>query len=67
MNTTILVLLVAISIGTIIHVIDQSLAASAYNGENDFLVKLSQYRNLTVTIDRYNISAFVADTDDKRS
>ena len=38
-----------------------------YNGENDFLVKLSQYRNLTVTIDRYNISAFVADTDDKRS
>ena len=67
MNTTILVLFVAISIGALIHVIDQFLTASAYNGENDFLVKLSQYRNLTVTIDGYNISAFVADTDDKRS
>jgi uncharacterized membrane protein (UPF0127 family) len=70
-----LVILVGISIATIILVVKQSPAASAnlvnnivkYNGENDFLVKLSQYRNLTVTIDRYNISAFVADTDDKRS
>jgi len=71
-----LVLLVGISITTIILVVNQSLAASAkhivnnivkYDGENDFLIKLAQYRNLTVTIDRYNISAFVADTDDKRS
>jgi len=71
-----LVILVGISIATIILVLIQSPVASAnhvvinivkYNGENDFLVKLSQYRNLTVTIDRYNISAFVADTDDKRS
>jgi uncharacterized membrane protein (UPF0127 family) len=70
-----LVILVGISIATIILVVKQSPAASAnlvnnivkYNGENDFLVKLSQYRNLTVTIDRYNISAFVADTDDKRT
>jgi uncharacterized membrane protein (UPF0127 family) len=70
-----LVILVGISIATIILVVKQSPAASAnlinnivkYNGENDFLVKLSQYRNLTVTIDRYNISASVADTDDKRT
>jgi uncharacterized membrane protein (UPF0127 family) len=70
-----LVILVGISIATIILVVKQSPAASAnlvnnivkYNGENYFLVKLSQYRNLTVTIDRYNISAFVADTDDKRT
>ena len=67
MNTTILVIFVAISIGTLIYVIDRIPTASAYSGENDFLVKLSQYRNLTVTIDGYNISAFVADTDDKRS
>ena len=76
MKTVGLVLLVGISITTIILVVNQSLAASAkhivnnivkYDGENDFLIKLAQYRNLTVTIDRYNISAFVADTDDKRS
>lgn len=76
MKTVGLVLLVGISITTIILVVNQSLAASAkhivnnivkYDGENDFLIKLAQYRNLTVTIDRYNISAFVADTEDKRS
>ena len=76
MKTVGLVILVGISIATIILVLIQSPVASTnhvvinivkYNGENDFLVKLSQYRNLIVTIDRYNISAFVADTDDKRS
>jgi uncharacterized protein len=75
-KTVDLVILVAISIAAIILVVEQYPAASAnhlsnnivrYVGENDFLVKLSQYRNLTVTIDGYNISAFVADTDDKRS
>ena len=76
MKTVDLIILVSISIATIILVVEQSPSASAnhlvnniarYVGENDFLVKLSQYRNLTVTIDGYNISAFVADTDDKRS
>jgi uncharacterized membrane protein (UPF0127 family) len=75
-KTVDLVILVSISIATIILVVEQYPSASAnhlvnkivrYIGENDFLVKLSQYRNLTVTIEGYNISAFVADTDDKRS
>ena len=76
MKTVGLVLLVAISIASIIIVVDQPLTASSnhpvnnsvkYGWGNDFLVKLSQYRNLTVTVNGYNISAFVADTDDKRS
>lgn len=76
MKTMGLAILVTISIGTLIPIIDQFPTVSAnrfvnnilkYNGKNDFLDKLSQYGNLTVTIDRYNISAFVADTDEKRS
>jgi uncharacterized membrane protein (UPF0127 family) len=76
MKTMGLAILVTISIGTLIPIIDQFPTVSAnrfvnntlkYNGKNYFLDKLSQYGNLTVTIDRYNISAFVADTDEKRS
>lgn len=76
MKTAGFVILVTISIGTLIPIIDQFPTVSAnrlvnnivkYSGENDFLDKLSQYRNLTVTINRYNVSSFVADTDEKRT
>ena len=76
MKTIGLAILVTIFIGTLIPIIDQFPTVSANHlvvnilkssGKNDFLDKLSQYRNLTITIDRYNISAFVADTDEKRS
>jgi uncharacterized protein len=76
MKTIGLVILVIIFIGTLIPIIDQFPTVSANSlvvnllyssGKNDFLDKLSQYRNLTITIDRYNIFAIVADTDEKRS
>lgn len=81
MKTAGLAILIAISIATIILVIGQSTTVSSdrlvnnivkYNVENnpvenDFSDKLAQYKSLTVTINGYNISAFVADTDEKRS